>query len=542
MNRCGKAVVLCLLVPVTASCRSGFDSVQAVLDRHQHALEKLPAEQREQRQPYGEPVLTEKAEQLLPDETLSLEDARSIAIRANPDMHAAYARLEAARATITEARSAYFPKVTFTHTSTRTFHTPVSRNRLNTAFQPSQPIPVDSDTGSIAVTSLINALRLPIFAGGPEPNTSSFSEHSSAFTATWIVFDGFLREARLLASKAAYQASEASFSNVERLLIRSIDQAYYQVQLAEEQLRIARADEEFSQEQLDETQNLRNAGRATEADVGNFRVRVLAAKADVTAAKGLRETGRVVLAELMGLSEVTLPPTLKLSSLREESASEMDVPQPGPWIDRALASRPDLTELEQLVEQAQEERRIAAAAYLPTLTVSGSWGFDRVSSLAYENDDQSSAAAMELRWDIFTGGARRARLYIADAQLAELERRVKRLSLQVQREVRESIINLNDAQEQIRLRRESVETARESRRSIQVAYVAGKETLNRLNEAQRDFIAAEANLALARIQLRQAWSDLQMAVGAHRSLPGQTGQDDDKPVTSEKMSPSSSSE
>ena len=34
--------------------------------------------------------------------------------------------------------------------------------------------------------------------------------------------------------------------------------------------------------------------------------------------------------------------------------------------------------------------------------------------------------------------------------------------------------------------------------------MAGKETLNRLNEAQRDFIAADVNLTRARIRLRHA--------------------------------------
>ena len=75
----------------------------------------------------------------------------------------------------------------------------------------------------------------------------------------------------------------------------------------------------------------------------------------------------------------------------------------------------------------------------------------------------------------------------------------------------EAIIDLNDAQQQILLRRESLETARENRRIIQASYVAGKETLTRLNEAQRDYITADADLALARIRLRQAWSDLYAA-------------------------------
>ncbi len=53
----------------------------------------------------------------------------------------------------------------------------------------------------------------------------------------------------------------------------------------------------------------------------------------------------------------------------------------------------------------------------------------------------------------------------------------------------------------------------ENRRIIQAGYAAGKETLVRLNEAQRDFFTSDADLALSRIQLRQAWSDLHAAAG-----------------------------
>ena len=162
-----------------------------------------------------------------------------------------------------------------------------------------------------------------------------------------------MREAQLLGAKHLYHATGASLADIERLIVQAVDTSYHQVQLAEEQLRIARADEAFSQEQLEETEKLRAAGRATRADVDNFRVRVLAAQADVTAALGLQQTGRVLLAELMGLSG-TLPPDLRLSPLADETEEEMAVPDPPPWIERALENRPDIIRLEHVLKNAKE--------------------------------------------------------------------------------------------------------------------------------------------------------------------------------------------
>ena len=503
-----------------AGCRGSLDSIQVVLDRHERALARLPDHERSQLMPYGSAIVSREVDDLLPAGELDLETARAIAIRANPDIHVAQARLEAARARVAEARAVYYPTVLFTHSLTRTFHTPASRNRLNTLLQPQQVVPTDVDltTNSLAVTTILNAIRRPLLGyGSPEGNRNPFSEHSSAFTASWTVFDGFVREAQLLAAKHVHQASWASLRDVERLIIQAVDAAYYQIQLAQEQIRIARADEEFSLEQLEETEKLRAAGRATTADVNNFRVRMLAAQANVTTAVGLDQTSRVVLAELMGLVGAVLPPGLEPSRLAEETAEELAVPDPEPWIAQALANRPDLQQLEYLLASEEEQVRAAKGLFMPNLAVSGSWGFDRSHNLAYSVEDQSSAVAMEFRWELFSGGGRRARVRQAESSRAEAAANLNRRRLAIQSEVRTAIIDLQNAQERIRLQRENVETARENRRIVRAAYLAGKETLNRLNETQRDFITAEADLALARIRLREAWSDLYAATGTYRA-------------------------
>ena len=459
-----------------------------------------------------------RAAELLPEDVLLLDHARRIALVENPDIHAARARLAAAMAGVAEARSRFFPSLIATHTSTRTFHTPASRNRLNLALQPIQPVPTDTSTDNIVVTTLVNALRLPFFGGNAARGDSSpFSEHSSSLTLAWTVFDGFVRDNELLSSRHLQNASVMSAANVERVLIRAVDRAYYQVQLAREQLRVARADERFSRNQLRETQKLRDAQRATAADVGNFEVRLRRAQVNVTTAIGARDTGRVALAELMGVADVALPEGLALSPLADETEAIMTLPFVDDWIDDALENRPDIAELKHVVESRANGVRAAKGLYSPLVQVSGSWGFDRTSNVKYSVEDQSSAAGIEFQWDLFTGGARRARVLQAQSAWAEAAAHLKRLRLAVQSEVTTALIELKKAQEQIRLQRKNLETAGENRRVIEEAYRAGKETLTRLNEAQRDFVAADADLAFARIRLRQAWSALYAAAGAYRN-------------------------
>ncbi len=507
---------------LSCGCRVPLSGSALAVHQHGSAISALPDEERAAHAPYGSPVVMEEAESLLPERLLTLWETRAIAVRANPDVHAAHARLQVALARIAQLQSQYLPTVSMTMNSSRTFMTPASRNPLGTGLQPATFVASDGDTNNLAITGLLNALRGPLFGGGARGDMNPFSKHSFALSGSWLIFNGFIREAQVLASKHLYLASADSLLDVQRLIISAVDVAYYQVQLAQEQIRIARADEVFSQEQLDETTKLRAAGRATSADVNNFRVRVLAAKATVIAAVGLRDSGRVLLAELMGIPGAILPAALSLSPLIPETKEELELPDVSAWVERALGRRPDLSQFDRIVDSEFQNVRVADGAYLPSLNASGSWGYDRTSGYRMSEDDQSAALGIELRWELYTGGRRTAQVRAAEGLRAQAIADRNRLRLAVESEVRRAIIDLRNAQEQIYLQRENLEVARESRRVIQAGYLAGKETLVRLNEAQRDFVTADADLTLARIRLRRAWSDLRTAGGLILLKPAPT--------------------
>lgn len=482
-------------------------------DRHWQAVERLPEEKKRRNASADHAAAPPQSKPILPQGPLSLEAACAVAVRDNPDIHAAQARLDLALARVAEARSLYYPNLVATQNATRTFQTPANRNRLaaaSTAMQRSASIPADSNSPP-AVLALINAIRRPFFDKSGDGDTNSFSEHASALTSSWILFDGFVREAQLMASKYVYQASAEALVDAQRLVTRSVEAAYYQVQLAREQIRISQAADEFARDQYEETKKLQGAGRASAADVDNFRVRMLGAQAELTEANGLYEAGKIILAELMGIDGVLLPQDIEISPLAEETPEELAEPEVAAFLADGTRNRPDVRQLEELAKSEEENVRAAYGHYQPVLSMTGTWGLNRTSNMRYEVDDQSSAAGIELRWEIFTGGAREARILGAESMKSEAYSRVTRQRLAVESEVRRAVIDVKNSQEQIHLQRENVTTARENRRIVQAGYVAGKETLSRLNEAQRDFITTDANLALARIRLRQAWSDLRAA-------------------------------
>lgn len=521
MSRCGGGRWRAALVggALLAGCAAPSPTVEQAVPRGpRHAAEQQP------RANVGVPVDAARADADRPDdglpagEILTLDRAREFSLRGNPDVHAALARLATATARADQANARYFPSLTFAHNSSRTFLTPESRNRLATLLQPATTVPTDLDTSSLAVTTLLNALRRPLF--GPEGggDSSSFSEHSTSFTATWTIFDGMIREAQSRSADLVRQAGERSLEDVKRLILRAVEAAYYQVQLAEERVRIAKADVQFSEEQAEETTKLHAAGRASATDVDNFRVRALSARVELSRAEGLRDVGRVSLAELMGLESATLPGELQLAPLASETAEDLQAPNEDEWLAAAERSRPDLRQMERLVRSEEENVRAARGLFLPTFAVSGSWGFDRSNNIEYGSDDQSAAVGVELRWDIWNGGAREAELAAAESIRQEAASKLKRLRIAIMSQVRSAVIELRNAQQQIRLQEENLALAADVRRTVRVAYSAGRQTLIRLNESQRDYIATDVGLATARIRLRQAWSELRAAASADATV------------------------
>ena len=512
--------VLMLMVGL-GGCKGDLNSIETVLQRRSAALARLPEEDRGWKQYAAPESADDGAGQVAASGLLALEDARQIALRYNPDIHAARARIDQALARIGEARSAYFPTIALGHSSNRTFQTPSTRNRIPLALPTQQPVPnIPATLQDLDLSTLVGLLTTPLYGqSGFSAITRSFSEHTTSLSATWTLFDGLSREATVLAAKYAHGAARMSLAEAQRLLVRAVDGAYYQAQLGREQIRIARADVEFSERQLETAEMRLAAGKATEGDVLNFQVRLRAAQADERAAIGLHQNARTVLAELMGLDDAALPAETSLSPLAQEDEQDLAAPHVEDWVQRALAARPDLAQKEYEFKSKTEEVRAAKGQYSPRLVATGSYGFDRLSNMAYSADDQASAAAIEFRWQLFTGGLRTSRVRFTEAERWEIAAQLRRRRQQAASEVRQAATSLVNAQEQVRLQRLNLVSARENRRIVAAEYEAGKASLVRLNQAQRDLIETDAGLALARIRLRQAWTDLRAAAAVHPDVP-----------------------
>jgi outer membrane protein TolC len=246
----------------------------------------------------------------------------------------------------------------------------------------------------------------------------------------------------------------------------------------------------------------------------NFEVAVGAARTMLLRAEREHEAARIALATLMALPEAMLPPEVQVAPLPDETPDLMRAPDADELVARALDQRPDLRQSAYAVQRSEAAVRGRYAEFSPQVGAFVRHEAQRFNGTDIRSEDFSTAAGVNVQYDIFTGGRRLARVREAKHARRESELRLRETELTVTSEVRQALLDVRTAQQQLVLQRTTLESVRRNRDLVARSYEAGKETLVRLNMAQRDLVRAESQLALARVELQRAWFDLRSVTGA----------------------------
>lgn len=409
---------------------------------------------------------------------LDLETAVKIALAGNPTLAAAAARVDQAGERVNEARAACWPRVGL--------DVGVSRVELSETARNAPP---------------------GIFAEDPE------DYYNANLRATWVLFDGFSRKFRKLSARYGLDTSLAGQKEAHRLLLSSVAATYFSAQLAKQNIVIAGADEKFNERQLADAQSRYRAGTGSLSDVLNFRIRLNAARANRIAARAQLDVTLIGLAALLGRPDSRLPAHVELAPMADPLHDEFSRPDADALAEAALSVRPDVIQRKMEVKNAEVRVKIARSGYYPRVVLAGSLDGKRTDGPAFGKDDFGNSLSVNLSYDLFTGGARSAGLRRAKAALREALHRLEQTRLTVKSEVKQAAATLLSAQEKLALERANLEMVRRQRDLVEKGYRAGQESLVRLNEAQKELVAARGRLAVATAAVHRAWYALLAATG-----------------------------
>ncbi len=411
---------------------------------------------------------------------LDLATAQKIAIQDNPSLAAAAERVRQAKERVRQARSSYWPQLTARGSATRSI---LSENARVQALQ--------SDPGADDTTDT----------------------YMASLSATWTLFNGFSREYSSLSARYGMESTKEARRDALRLLLSSVAASYYNAQLALENISIAEANESFNSRQLVEAQARYRVGTGSLSDVLNFEVQINSAKSTLISARKSYEVAVYGLAALMGVPDAVLPDHIELAKLGAENPEELVAANMATEVQYALDHRPDLLKAQHAVAQSNATVGVARSGFFPTISVTGAVDAAQPDSMDFERDDFGKSVALNFSYPLFAGGLNRAKVAEAKSGLLESKDVLADAVINVKSQVASAVTALSSAQEQLLLQRSNAKLVQQVRDLVEKEYAAGEASLVRMNEAQKDLVTAQGNLALSLVSMRQAWEDLRTSTG-----------------------------
>lgn len=376
----------------------------------------------------------------------------------NQNIRIAEAQYRAARAALDSANAAYYPSVNGSFGGTRAANALVT-NSNNTQSQGARP----------------------------PTNTINLSASTSWELDLW----GRIRRNNEAAG-ARLEASAADLAAARLSAHALLAQTYVQLRGAEAQLDLQGRTVQAYTRYLELTRNRFNAGVATPLEVSNAESQLATARAGALSAELQRTQYAHALATLIGKtpSALTLEANATLPGLPA-------VPQliPSVW----LTTRPDVVAAERRVAAANAQIGMAKAAWFPTLTLSGSYGY-RNNELAdlMTAPHRFWSLGPALAMAIFDGGARRAAVESASASYDQSVATYRQTVLTAFQEVEDNLAAARLIGEETQEREIAARSARRSREIASNQYLAGTSGQLEVSSAQASELSAERTLIEAR--------------------------------------------
>ena len=178
-----------------------------------------------------------------------------------------------------------------------------------------------------------------------------------------------------------------------------------------------------------------------------------------------------------------------------------------------ISQRPDVRSSERQLAAASESIGVAMADALPSLTLGGFIGVNRVRVGGANTTQHSWSFGPALNIPVFSGGAYAARIESARAAYDQMLASYRAIVLAAVNEIEDALVRI-DA---ISHRRDDAERAATNFRAFFVAmersYREGKSSLLELEDARRQSLLSEEQLLSIQVEEAQAWIALYKAAG-----------------------------
>jgi len=341
-------------------------------------------------------------------------------------------------------------------------------------------------------------------------NTPLGKTTSNPLTGTvgidYNVFDSGVNDATIRIAENNLRIAEADLSRVRQTIRLAIVTAYYNLQNADETIRIQRKAVENAERSLKDTKARERAGVGTKFDVLQSEVQLANAKQAVLNAEATQLVARRELSR-----QLNYPAIVEITAADKVApVSEWKLPIEE-TILLAVRNRAEL-DIRKLEREVARDRANTSLAKLgPQVSVFGNvnTASEFTSGIGVGVGYQVGA---RLNWELYDGGRAAAQVNQFKADQAIAETRFEQDARQARYDVEESYINQKSRLQQIETATKAVEQAAEALRLARLRLDAGVGTQLEVITAESDLTRADVNRVQAIIGYNQSRANLERAI------------------------------
>jgi outer membrane protein len=404
---------------------------------------------------------------------LTLAEARVIALKNHPQVVASQALYLRADQLTRETRSAYFPTL----------------NGDVTAAQ--------AEINSRIGAGIIN-------------DSSLFNHAGAGVTLTQLITDCGRTRNLVANSNLQAQASRQDYQATRYDVVLAVDQAYYEVLLAEQLVTVAQQTVKARQTVVDQVSELTKNKLKSDIDLSFAQVNLADANLMLLRARDRLNSAYAQLAQTMGTQQ----------DVRYQLKDEPMPPDPAAdaagLIAQAFQNRPELASLRFQAQAAQKFVEAERDLKRPNVTLTAVGG-----ALPYINpgnanpaiDKTHEAVAVNVQIPIFNGFLFSARRRAAEYQLQAEEQRTRDLQDRVARDVRTAYEQTKTNFEAMAATQQLLTQANLAMSLAQGRYDLGLASIVELTQAQLGQTSAQVETLSAKYQYQEAYAALQYTLG-----------------------------
>ncbi|MBD2503861.1 TolC family protein [Anabaena azotica] len=418
-------------------------------------------------------------------QAITLAQALELARRSNRDLQVSLLELERTQASLREAQAALLPSLSLSSDITRSQS--ASGQLSNELANRSGGVATDRD----------------------EPSTS----FNGQAQLTYDLFTSGRRNAAIQQAEEQLRFQQLDVERQSEEIRLNVTRAYYDLQQADEQVRIARSAVENTQASLRDAEALERAGVGTRFDVLRAQVNLANNTQQLTNNLATQQTRRRQLATLLSLPQsvnISAADPVQLAGLWNQTLEQS--------IILAYQNRPELQQ--QLAQRNinEQQRRQALANLGPQLSFVANYNLlDQFDDSVGVTDGYSVGLRASL--NLYDGGAARARADQARANIAIAETQFATQRDQVRFQVEQAFSTQRSNLENVQTANVALEQAREALRLARLRFQAGVGTQTDVINSENDLTQAEGNRVTAILDYNRALADLQRAVTSRALTP-----------------------